>query len=147
MPSRGIGQGVYAGVMKIDEWTIDPQTWVEVPVPSFATADEAIARHRMLTDGTILTVEMKPEFGGVTGIWHRSDGEIGLDGEVPDDLLMHLMSWHTYWTDRYDPITGWVAGSEADWWLAQGHRLSRSLQEQLWWRYEIIDRFDPTSTA
>ncbi|WP_402843878.1 hypothetical protein [Microbacterium sp. GXS0129] len=133
--------------MQRKEWTVDPQSWVEVPVPAFATADEAIARHRLLADGTIVTVEMKPEYGGVTGIWHRGDGEIGLDGEVPDELRIRLMMWHTYWTDRFDPITGWVAGSHAAWWLAEGRRLHGLLQEQLWWRFEILDRFDPASTA
>jgi hypothetical protein len=134
-------------LVEIEEWTVDPESWGEVAVPSFATAEEAIARHRLLTDGTILTVEMKPEYGGVTGIWHRGDGEIDLDGEVPDELRTRLMSWHTYWADRFDPPKHWVAESEPEWWLDEGRRLYRELQERLWWRYEILDRFDPSSSA
>lgn len=121
---------------------IDPQTWLEVDVPDFATDVEAIERSRRQTRGAVQTVRMEPDFGRVLPLWPTDiEAATVIERRLPDNVRHRLMLWQEKFEEGYIVAAAWRSETLRVAWLAQGELLFSVVYEKLWSDFEVIPSF------
>ncbi|MDD7929627.1 hypothetical protein [Microbacterium thalli] len=121
---------------------VDPQTWLEVEVPDFATDVEALERSRRLSRGAVQSVRMEPDYGLVLPLWPADiEATTDIERRLPDDIVRGLMLWQAKFEDGYVVATAWRSDMLRNEWLAQGERLFAVVHEILWSDFEVLPSF------
>lgn len=121
---------------------VDPETSLEVEVPTFVSDEQAIERARRVAKGEIGVLRMEPEFGCVLPLWDEEGPAQDLEPtELPTALRLDLERWHRRWENGYTFPGGWTSDDEQIAWSTEGERLFRRLEEALWTRYTIEPTF------
>lgn len=120
----------------------DPQTWLEVIVPEFATDEEAVDRSRRRAAGAVRTVRMEPEYGCVVPLWPEDTGAMeDVARRLPEDVVRDLMLWQERFEEGYVFPTAWRSDEHRSEWLEQGERLFIVVEEALWSDFDVIPSF------
>lgn len=121
---------------------VDPQTWLEIEVPDFATDVEALERSRRLSRGAVQSVRMAPDYGLVLPLWPAdTEATSDIERRLPDDTVRGLMLWQARFEDGYIVATGWRSEALRNEWLAQGERLFGVVHEILWSDFDVVPSF------
>lgn len=98
--------------MGMQRTIVDPQTWLEVIVPDFATDEDGSS-------------------GAVEDIARR----------LPEDVVRDLMVWQERFEAGYVFPTGWRSDGHRSEWLEQGERLFTVVENALWSDFDVIPSF------
>lgn len=121
---------------------VDPQTWLEVIVPEFATDEEALERSRRQGSGGIQTVKMEPDYGRYLPLWPEDSRAMEIITQrLPDDVVQDLVLWQKRFQEGYVVATAWRSDAHRSEWLEQGERLFTVVEEALWSDFDVIPSF------
>ncbi|WP_323986942.1 hypothetical protein [Microbacterium plantarum] len=125
---------------------VDPQTWLEVIVPDFATDEEALDRSRRREAGGVPAVKMEPDYGCIFPLWPESSGAVeDIARRLPEDVVRDLMLWQGRFEAGYVFPTGWRSDGHRSEWLEQGERLFTVVEKALWSDFDVIPSFRRTT--
>lgn len=122
---------------------VDPETYVELEAPAFASDDEVILREGRRRVGGIQTLELRPEIGCVVPIWSIPGGPV-VDLQsigVPKTVEVELKSWLRTWEDNFRYDIGWSTPTVQSNWIEVGEELYARLYRLLWGRFELQPAF------
>lgn len=121
---------------------VDPQTWLEVIVPDFATDEEALERSRRQGAGGIYTVKMEPDYGGYLPLWPEDSRAMEVIVQrLPEDVVQDLALWQRRFEEGYVVATAWRSDEHRSAWLEQGERLFAVVEEALWSDFDVLPSF------
>ncbi|MDQ1217723.1 hypothetical protein [Microbacterium arborescens] len=128
--------------MEHEQTVVDPHTWLNIPVPSFATPDQAIERARRMERGEIAYVRMEVDYGCVLPLWPADDrARAIIENQLNSSLRGELEEWQHDWESSFVHPSGWRSEGERDRWLSKGEAIFCDLRIALWQSVEIIPAF------
>lgn len=93
-------------------------------------------------DPSPLEIQMFPDWGGASGLWHLGAldpvDHLGLD----EDLARRLRTWIVYWQDHTDTVEGgWDVPESRRAFVAEGYALAAELVRALPPHVRLVPRF------
>lgn len=80
-----------------------------------------------------ISITLFPDYGRANPLWVSDlEDNDSILNQLPlsDSTKQRLLVWDGYWQDHYRD-SHWAPGSDVEAWLAEGHRLTERLREEI----------------
>lgn len=125
-------------------WVVDPVTQVELRVPSYGTADEAIWRAAQKRAGTFRTIQLSPDYCRDYPLWESGSDHYTVsatDLGLSEPLALALSTWQQLWEAERLWDSGWSSNERRLSWKHEGDLLCERLREELWLVADVEARY------
>jgi hypothetical protein len=128
------------------EWTTDPRTQVEWPVPAGVSRDRVAEHARRADAGELRMIRFSPDWGVTWPLWESACDKYAMepsDYGLSRGLIRALRAWMSTWERNCSHTTGWVSEAIMAEWNRGGAYLANALQLELYDVARISSDFEP----
>lgn len=136
----------FADERATSEWTIDPRSQVEWPVPDGVSVDRVVEHARRVSAGELRTIRFLPEWTVEWPLWEDDSDKYAMepsDYGLSSELAGAIRAWSMSWQQNCNPATGWVSEASRAEWHRTGEYLVAALQIELYDVARISSHFEP----
>ncbi|GAB3305217.1 hypothetical protein GCM10027427_34080 [Pseudoclavibacter terrae] len=122
---------------------VDPDTQVELLVPSYSTPAETILRAQHQRDGALVCIRVYPEHATDWPLWASGDKDLANPDTlgISDSLVESLRAWQHEWSQQVGPGLGWTSEESMSDWVRRGDILCDALIRELWTRAVVLPEY------